>query len=232
MRRGAGVAAAMMATVAMAALPAAATAQTARDLLTQAAFQDRSQPAALARVDRARALALATMQRLPDDQDAAVLAAGALAYRAKLTGSRTEAIEARKQLEAVAIRFPRNAEAQIGLAGWHLGVIAKVGRLVGRAMAGAQKGTGLAATERAVALGGNRAFFTGIAGLLRIEADPADTRGRALLDMAAQAPAPTGLDRIIQRNATAVLASLKQGDPKTARALADRLLPFGWYNDK
>jgi hypothetical protein len=224
--------AALMAVTMAAALPLPAAAQSARDLLAQAAFQDRSQSAALARVDRARALALATAQRLPDDQDAAVLAAGALAYRAKLTGSRTEAIEARRQLEAVAARFPRNAEAQIALGGWHLGVIAKVGRLVGRAVAGAQKGVGLAATERAVALGGNRAFFTGLAGLLRIEADPADPRGRALLDQATQAAAPGALDRIIQRNAGAVLASLKQGDTKTARALADRLLPFGWYDDK
>jgi len=222
----------MMAAMTMAAVPLPVVAQTARDLLTQAAFQDRSQPAALARVDRARALALAAVQRMPDDQDAAVIAAGALAYRAKLTGSRTEAIEARKQLEAVATRFPRNAEAQIGLGGWHLGVIAKVGRLVGRAMAGAQKGAGLAATDRAVSLGGNRAFFAGVAGLLRIETDPADPRGRALLDQATQAATPTVLDRIVQRNAGAVLASLKQGDEKTARYLADRLLPFGWYNDK
>ncbi len=223
---------AIVAIMAAVAVPLPAVAQTARELLTQAAFQDRSQPAALARVDRARALALAAVQRMPDDQDAAVIAAGALAYRAKLTGSRAEAIEARKQLQAVATRFPRNAEAQIGLGGWHLGVIAKVGRIVARAMAGAQKGAGLAATDRAVTLGGNRAFFAGLAGLLRIEADPADPRGRALLDQATQAPAPTALDRIIQRNAGAVLASLKQGDAKTARALADRLLPFGWYDDQ
>jgi len=225
-------AAGMMAAMTMAAVPLPAVAQTARDLLTQAAFQDRSQPAALARVDRARALALAAVQRMPDDQDAAVIAAGALAYRAKLTGSRTEAIEARKQLEAVATRFPRNAEAQIGLGGWHLGVIARVGRLVGRAMAGAQKGAGLAATDRAVSLGGNRAFFAGVAGLLRIETDPADPRGRALLEQAAQAATPSGVDRIIQRSASAVLTSLKNGEAKTAAALADRLLPFGWYDDK
>lgn len=222
----------MVTAVAAVVAPLPAVAQTARELVIQAAFQDRSQSTALARIDRARAMALAAVQRMPDDQDAAVLAAGALAYRAKLTGSRTEAIEARKQLEAVATRFPRNAEAQIGLGGWHLGVIAKVGRIVGRAMAGAQKGAGLAATERAVTLGGNRAFFAGLAGLLRIETDPADPRGRALLDQATQAAAPTALDRIIQRNAGAVLASLKQGDAKTARALADRLLPFGWYDDQ
>ncbi len=228
MRRAAGLAA----IVTLIALPLPAAAQSARDLLTQAAFQDRTQPVALARVDRARALALAAAERSADDQDAAVLAAGALAYRAKLTGSRTEAIAARRQIEAVVARFPRNAEAQIALGGWHLGVIAKVGRLVGRAVAGAQKGTGLAATDRAVALGGNRAFFPGLAGMLRIETDPADLRGRALLEQAAQAATPTSVDRIVQRNANAVLSSLKSGELKTAAALADRLLPFGWYDDK
>lgn len=228
MMRAAGLAAIAVA----AALPTPVAAQSARDLLTQAAFQDRTQPTALAHIDRARTLAQAAAARSADDQDAAVLAAGALAYRAKLTGSRTEAIEARKHLEGVATRFPRNAEAQIALGAWHLGVIAKVGRLVGRAVAGAQKGVGLAATERAVALGGNRAFFPGIAGLLRIETDPADPRGRALLEQAAQAATPSGVDRIIQRNANAVLTSLKNGEAKTAAALADRLLPFGWYDDK
>ena len=43
--------------MAIATLPAPVAAQTARDLLTQAAFQDRSQPAALARVGEAIAAA-------------------------------------------------------------------------------------------------------------------------------------------------------------------------------
>ncbi|KQU62449.1 hypothetical protein ASG67_05030 [Sphingomonas sp. Leaf339] len=218
--------------MAIATLPAPVAAQTARDLLTQAAFQDRSQPAALARVDRARATALATAQRLPDDQDAAVLAAVALAYRAKLTGNRGEAIAARKQMETVVARFPRNAEALVGLGAWHLGVIAKVGRIMGRAGAGAQKGVGLESLDRGVALGGNRAMFAGLAGLLRIQADPADPKGRSLLETAVAAPTPTVLDRIEQKAANAVLTPLRQGDGKTARALANRLLPFGWYDEQ
>ncbi|MDP1026204.1 hypothetical protein Q5H91_03185 [Sphingomonas sp. KR1UV-12] len=213
-------------------LPQAAPAQSVRDLLTQAAFQDRSGSVALARIDKARAAALASAKRDPDDQDSAVLAAIALGYRAKLTGDRSEAMAARRQFEQVVGRFPRNAEAQAGLGAWHLGIIAHVGRFVARAVAGARENTGLAALDRSVALGGDRAFFAGLAGLLRINYDPGDARGLQLLDTAAKAPAPTPLDRIIQKSAVAVLAPLRRGDRKGAKALADRLLPFGWFDDK
>ncbi len=214
------------------ACPAAASAQSVRDMLTQAAFQDRSGSVALAKVDRARAAAMAASQRDPDDQDAAVLAATALGYRAKLTGDRSEAMAARRQFEIVASRFPRNAEAQAAIGAWHLGIIAHVGRFVGRAVAGARENTGLAALDRSVALGGDRAFFAGLAGMLRINFDASDARGFQLLETAARAPTPTALDRIIQRSVVAVLAPLRKGDRKTAKALADRLLPFGWYDDK
>lgn len=214
------------------ALPQAAAAQSARDLLTQAAFQDRSGPVALARIDRARAALLAAAARDPDDQDAAVLAVIALGYRAKLTGNRSEAMTARRQFEQVVGRFPRNAEAQAGLGAWHLGIISHVGRFVARAVAGARENVGMAALDRSVALGGDRAFFAGLSGLLRINFDPGDARGFQLLEAAARAPAPTPLDRIIQRSVVAVLAPLRRGDRAAAKALADRLLPFGWYDDK
>ena len=215
-------------------LPAAAIAapvplETPRDLLTQAAFQDRDQPTALARIDRARAVALAAAARAPDDQDAAVVAAIALAYRAKLTGARSEAIAARRQIEAVCARFPRNAEAQLALGAWHLGIVAKVGGFLARAGAGARKDSGLAALDRAVALAGGRASIVGLAGLLRITADPGDARGRALLEATGRGAAPAALDRISQRAALTVTAALRRGDAKAARTLADRLLPFGWY---
>lgn len=206
-----------------------AVAETPRDLLTQAAFQDRDQPTALARIDRARAAALATSARSPDDQDAAVVAAIALAYRAKLTGARGEAIAARRQIEAVCARFPRNAEAQLALGAWHLGIVAKVGGFLARAGAGARKDVGLAALDRAVALGSGRAAIVGMAGLLRIAVDGGDQRGRALLESASRAAAPTAFDRISQRAALSVATVLRRGDDKGARPLADRLLPFGWY---
>lgn len=212
-------------------LPHVAQAQSSRDLLTQAAFQDRSKTAALQRIDKVRAGSLAALGRNKDDQDAAVLAAIALGYHAKLTGERSEAMAARREFERVVGRFPRNAEAQAGLGAWHLGMISHAGRLVARAVAGARENLGMAALERSVALGGHRAMFTGLAGLMRINFNPDDTRGVQLLEAASKAPTPTALDRIVQRSAVAVLAPLRRGDRKGARALADRLLPFGWFDN-
>ncbi len=212
------------------ALPTAVHAQSARDLLVQAAFEDRSKPVAAARIDKARALAGAASARNPDDQEAVVVGATALGYRAKLSGNRSEAVAARRAFEAAATRFPRNAEAQVALGAWHMGIIAKVGRFVGRVI-GAQRNAGLAALDRSVALGGNRAMFAGLAALLRLQADPEDARGRALAEQAARAATPTTIDRYMQRACTAVLAPIKAGDEATTKALADRLLPFGWVRD-
>ncbi len=209
--------------------PAVAEAQSARDLLVQAAFEDRSKPVALAKIERARVAASAAYARNPDDQDAAVVAATALGYRAKLNGNRGEAIAARRAFEGAVARFPRNAEANVALGAWHIGVIVTYGRIVGRAAVGAQKNVGIAALDRAVALGGNRAMFAGLAALLRLEIDPEDPRGRALAEQASRAPTPTTIDRYMQRACTAVLVPIRSGDDKQVRAIADRLLPLGWY---
>ena len=206
------------------ATPAVAQAQSARDLLVQAAFEDRSKPVALARIERARALANAAAARNGDDP------ATALGYRAKLNGNRGEAIAARRAFEAAVARFPRNAEANVALGAWHIGVIVTYGRIVGRAAVGAQKNVGIAALDRSVALGGNRAMFAGLAALLRLEIDPADPRGRALAEQASRgAPTPTPIDRYMQRASAAVLGAVRSGDDKQVKALADRLLPLGWY---
>lgn len=202
-------------------------AETPRELLTQAGFVDRDRDTALGRIDRAQQLASAALTRSPDDQEAAMMQAMAAGYRAKLLGSRTDAIAARKRFEMLAQRFPRNAEAQAALGAWHVGVIAKLGRFVGRAAAGAQKDAGYAALDRSVAMGGNRAMFSGFAGLLRLELDPSDVRGRALVEAASKAPAPTPVDTYVRRASVAVLAALREGNAKTAQALADKLLPFG-----
>lgn len=211
-----------LATRAIAAVP-----QTPRDLLVEAAFNDRDKATALARIDRAGRGAAALLVRNPDDQDAAIVQATAIGYHAKLTGDRSGAIVSRKQFEALTVRYPRNPETWVALGAWHFGVINKYGRIAGRMAAGAQKGVGLSALDRAVSLGGNRALFLGLAGLLRIELDPGDTEGLRLTEAATHGTAPTQIDRYIQRAAIAVLVPLKAGDRKTAQVLADRLLPLG-----
>ncbi len=204
-------------------------AETPRELLTQAGFVDRDRNVALARIEKAAAVAGQALSRAPNDQDAAVVQAMANGYRAKLLGNRGQAILARKQYESLVARYPRNAEAQAALGAWHVGVIAKLGRFVGRAVAGAQKATGFEALDRSVALGGNRAMFAGLAGLLRLELDPKDERGRALLETASRAPTPTAIDGFVRRAAIAVLVPLRAGDTEATKALADKMLPFGQF---
>lgn len=211
----------------VAAIPAIA--ETPRELLTQAGFVDRDRGMALARIDKAAAVAGQALSRAPGDQEAAIMQAMANGYRAKLLGNRAQAIAARKQYEALVTRYPRNAEAQAALGAWHVGVIAKLGRFVGRAVAGAQKATGFEALDKSVALGGNRAMFAGLAGLLRLELDPNDARGRALVETASKAPTPTAIDGFVRKAAAAVLVPLRAGDADATKALADKLLPFGQF---
>lgn len=207
----------------------AAAAESPRDMLAQAAFADTDKAVALARIDRARSGAAALLARNADDQDAAMVQAMALGYRAKLTRNRGDAIAARKQFEALATRYPRNPEPPVALGAWHMGAINTFGRLVGRAMLGAQKEAGLNALDRAVALGGGRAMFLALAGMLRLEMDADDARGAELTEAASRAATPTAIDRQFQRAAAAVLAQLRRGDRKAAQKLADRLLPLGQF---
>lgn len=206
--------------------PVAASAESLREQLTQASFGDHDKATALKRVE-------AVIADLRDNvgAEAAILRATALGYRAKLTGSRSDLASARRNYEAAVAAQPRNAEAQLGLGAWHLSVIGKTGALLGRVF-GANRGKGQAALDTAVALGGDRAFYPGLAALFRLRDDAEDARGRQLAEQAVKAAAPTGLDRIMQRSAGAVLAQLRAGHRAQARALAQRLLPMGALDGK
>lgn len=210
-----------------AAMPAPAQAATPREMLVEAVFATRDKATALAGVERAHAAAAAVLAREPGDQEASIIQATATGYRAKLTGNRGTAIAARRQFESLATRFPRNPETHLALGAWHIGVIATYGRIAGRMAVGAQKGVGVAELDRAVALGGNRAMFAGLASLLRLELDASDARGRELAEAATRGTTPTAIDRIMQRATTAILASLRKDGDKATQALADRLLPLG-----
>lgn len=211
----------------MACIGAPTLAETPRDLLTQASFLDRDLATARRHVAAASQGAAAILQRAPHDGEAALMQATAIGYDAKLTGSRSQAIAARSAFETLTQREPQNAEAQLALGAWHVGVVFKLGRFIGRAALGAQKSVGLAALDRAVALGGNRALFPGLSALLRLELDPADPRGAQLAEIASRSAAPTPLDRIVQRAAVAILAPLRAHNQRATKTLASQLLPFG-----
>ena len=211
---------------------AVAQAATPREMLVQAAFLDRDRATALRRVELALQTASAAAERTPQDQEAAIVKATAFGYHAKLTGSRSEAITARKSFEALATRYPRDPEAQAALGAWHVGVIFKVGRILGGAVAGASKSAGFNALDRSVALGGDRAMFLALNGLLRLELDTNDSKAQGLLERAARAPTPTAIDSFLRRAAAAVLAPLRRDDDKSIKQLAKKLLPFGQLPEK
>lgn len=205
---------------AVCASPVAAS-ESQRDQLTQASFLDRDKAAALRRIQTV----IAAVEG-QTSAEAVLMRATAIGYRAKLTGSRSDLSASKKLYEALVRNSSRNADAQLGLGAWHLGVLSKVGGLLGRVL-GANRGAGNGALDRAVALGGDRAFYPGIAGLLRIKADPDDARGRQFVEQAAKAGTPTQLDRILNRHAGSVLALLRAGKGKAAQETAARLLPLG-----
>ncbi len=221
-------------TIAAAALALAApavAAESARDVLTQASFTATNKAAALQSIAEAERLADAALARSPGDREALLMQATARSYRAKMSGSRSDAIAARKMFEALASRAPRDPEPQLGLGAWHMGAVFKLGGMIGRAALGAQKSVGLASLDRAVATGGDRAIYAGVSALLRLEVDAGDPKGRALAEMASKAATPTPFDRVMRRSALAVLASLRGGNSSATKTLAARLLPFGQISD-
>jgi hypothetical protein len=210
---------------AIVAAPAAAA--TPRETLSQAAFATRDKPTALARIAQAEAAVNATLARAPRDREANLLGAMAIGYRAKLNKSRGEAVEAGRRFAALAAADSRDAEAQAAVGAWHLDAVTALGGMMASVALGAKKATGLAAMDRAVALGGNRAMFTGLSALMRLALDPGDAKALPLAEAAAKGTTPTALDQIMQRAATAVLVPLRAGNAKQAAALARQWLPFG-----
>ncbi|WP_404710940.1 hypothetical protein [Sphingomonas sp. MMS24-J13] len=204
------------------------SAATPREMLTHAAFQTTDKNAALAEVKRAIAAAAAQLAANPADYEAQMQHAAGIGYRAKLTRNAGDAKMSRRLFDGLAAANPRDPEAQMLIAGWNLDAIADLGSLLASAGLGAKKGVGTSALDRAVAMGRNRAFFPGIAALMRIRLDPHDVAGaRLLAESAASLDAPTPLDRIAKRSAEALLIPLRAGDGKAAAALARQLLPFG-----
>ena len=202
------------------------TAATPRELLTQASFQTTDKSAALALIHQGLAAAEAILAANPGDREAQMQRAVAIGDRAHLTRSPGDAKTARHMFETFLAANPRDPEAHLAIATWHLDTV-DAGFLA-TTMLGAKKEIGLAELDKAVALSGGRPFFTGFAALMRIRFNPKDVAtARTLAEQAAAAPAPTPLDRIAKHQAQALLIPLRSGDGRTAALLARKLLPFG-----
>jgi hypothetical protein len=202
------------------------SAATPREILTQASFQASDKASALALVNQGLAASEALLATNPRDKEAQMQRGVAIGDRAHLTRSPGDAKTARHIFETFVAQNPRDPEAWLAIATWHLDTV-DAGFLAATVL-GAKKDVGLNALDKAVALGGGRPFFTGFAALMRIRLDPKDVAtARRLAEAAAAAPAPTPLDRIAKRQAEALLMPLRAGDGRTAALLAKKLLPFG-----
>lgn len=204
-----------------------------RETLASAAFATTQRSQAMAKVASAHTELETMLARDPGNRAATLERAVALGYSAQLNRSRTDALGARKAFESLVASNPRDADAQMALAGWHLASVATLGPLIARTTLGARKATGMAALERALALGGNRPLYSGYASLalMRIDPEQSVARARALAEAAVEAPAPTSLDRLMQRSAARMLTPLRAGNVEAAGALAKVLLPFGRLKD-
>ena len=205
-----------------------AAAQSARDILIDAAYSVQDKATALARIDRALKSAEAAMRAEPRNFHHRLNRAMAISYRSKLAKSRSDAMTSRREFEALVAAHPNDPEAQMALAGWHLGAVIELGPLMARTALGARKSTGLQALNRAVALGGDRAMFPAFAALHQIQLDSANlTEAKRLSEAAVRGRAPSGLDRLMQRQAAALLRALNAGNGAAAARTAKALMPFG-----
>lgn len=205
-----------------------AAAATPRELLVSAAFSTTDKAVALARISAAEKASAAVLARHPGNGDAKLQHAIAVGYRGQLNRSLRDVKAARRAFEALVAADPKDAEAQMALAGWHLGSIIELGSLAARATLGARRDAGLQALDRAVTLGRGNAFFPGYASMLRIRLHPNDVAAaRQLAEAAVRAPAVTPLDRLTKQRAAALLVPLRAGKGKEAAALATRLMAFG-----
>ena len=212
----------------LAAVAAPAAAETPRQLLVSAAFGTSDKAKALTLIDQAINGADTALRRNPADREARLQRAVAISYRGKLKRSRADLVVARKAFQSLVASDPHDAEAQLALGGWHLGAVIEVGALVAQTALGAKRATGLQALERAGAGGGGRALFPAFASLTRIQLDPHDVpTARRLAEAAVKARASSPIDKIMQRQAAALLPSLRSGNGKAAAKAATLLLPFG-----
>jgi len=212
----------------MACVATPATAQSAREMLVTAAFSVQERAGALARVAAALVSAEAVLLRNPQDREARMQRALAIGYRGKLKRGRSDVQAARQQFETLVATNPRDAEAQMALAGWHLGAIVELGPLMARTALGARKERGLKALDAALAAGGGRAVFPAFASFNRIQLDPGDVAGaRVLAEAAVRGRVARPEDAIMKRYAAQVLPLLRSGNGKAAAAMADKLMPFG-----
>jgi hypothetical protein len=217
-----------VAAIAIVACVAPVHAASPRDELIRAAFAIHDKGQAIALVDQAITDSQTILAQSPGDREAKLQQALGIGYRGQLKRSSADAKAAHGLLQSLASSDPRDPEAQIAMAGWHLTAVGDLGNFLARTLLGANRDAGFSALDRAVTLGGNRAFFAGYAALIRIKLDSSDTATPLrLAQRAASEQATAPIDRVMQRAAQRIIPMLQAGDGAGASKLAKQLLPFG-----
>jgi hypothetical protein len=207
---------------------AGATAATPRETLIRAAFLTHDKTQALTLVNEAYAETKTTLAQTPNDGEAKLQQALAIGYRGQLSRSLGDAKAAHAALASLAAANPRDPEAQVAVAGWHLTAVGDLGNFLAHSVLGASRSAGFASLDQAVSLGGNHAFFAGYAALIRIKLNSSDTANALkLAQRSAAGQATTPIDRILQRAAVRLIPLLQAGNGAAASKLAAQLLPFG-----
>jgi hypothetical protein len=218
-------AASILAALSLIAAPATAS---PRETLIRAAFQTHDKAQALGLVNDAVAETRTELQKDPNDREAKLQQALGIGYRGQLNRSPNDAKASHAQLQALASSDPRDPEAAIAFAGWHLTAVGDLGNFLAKTLLGASRGEGLSQLDRAVSLGGNRAFFPAYAALIRIKLDSSDTATPLRLAQRAQnGQTPTAIDRVMKAAAVKLIPLLQAGKGAEASKLAKQLLPFG-----
>jgi hypothetical protein len=168
------------------------------------------------------------LARSPGNLDALLQRGVTTGYIAKLTKSPGLAKDARKDFEAVLAKRPNDPLALAAMGGWHGESVATLGKFLAGTALGAKEGEALRYFDRAAASSaGDPAvplFYATT--LLNLSAKNA-AKAQGLLARAVKAQPADGFDRLMQRNARAILTALEAGDVDGARATAKRLGPLG-----
>src|SRR5689334_19015434 len=129
-------------TMAVVVCVAPAHAATPREELIRAAFVTHDKGQALALVDQAIADSGVILAQSPGDREAKLQQALGIGYRGQLKRSPTDAKTAHTLLQSLASSDPRDPEAQIAMAGWHLTAVGDLGNFLARTLLGANRDTG------------------------------------------------------------------------------------------
>lgn len=199
-----------------------------RAQLTIAGFQAGEKARAMALVAAAESDFDKVLARDPNNVEAQLQKAIALAYRAQLTKGLGLAKDVRRRFEAIQTAHPDNALAWGALGGWHGGAVATVGGFVARAVLGAKVSEMERCYAQALKLAPDLPSTRTLFAITLLDIDVANAgRAALLLKGVEKLPASDGFEALMKRQGIELAAALATGDAAAARVTARRLKAFG-----